>query len=383
MIVLYPAYYESFVCIADRCEDTCCAGWEIDIDDESYRYYRGLAGAIGERLRENMREYEEEDAAYERHGFRLKKDGRCPFLNSSGLCDLYIELGSESLCDVCANTPRNFMEYGGAREISISASCPEAARLIYGKKEPITFVSRAEPGELDLEESEEEIVFARQIRDARDEAVRILQDRTLSIWRRAGRFLIFAERVQDCLNDNAPERIADVIEDKKYRFPKDARPGGTYRLFLERMRTFTGLDSIRTDWDDRLMMLQKRYVLPEDGEENYTLDRAAWRQFMSEEEREYEYEHFLVYYAFLFLVRCVDDYDFLGKAKFCLACLLMMQDMDMAWFQRNGRYTLEDRLCAARIFAREVEHSGENLDYLAEALLFEAAYQVDALLYSL
>lgn len=104
---------------------------------------------------------------------------------------------------------------------------------------------------------------------------------------------------------------------------------------------------------------------------------------MSEEEREYEYEHFLVYYAFLFLVRCVDDYDFLGKAKFCLACLLMMQDMDMAWFQRNGRYTLEDRLCAARIFAREVEHSGENLDYLAEALLFEAAYQVDALLYSL
>ena len=33
MIFRYPDYYEKFSCIAGACEDTCCAGWEIDIDD--------------------------------------------------------------------------------------------------------------------------------------------------------------------------------------------------------------------------------------------------------------------------------------------------------------------------------------------------------------
>ena len=36
MIVRYPDYYEKFACIAGACEDTCCAGWEIDLDEETY-----------------------------------------------------------------------------------------------------------------------------------------------------------------------------------------------------------------------------------------------------------------------------------------------------------------------------------------------------------
>ena len=53
MILRYPAYYEKFHCIAGECEDTCCAGWEIDIDDESYRFYQSVPGDFGRRLRES------------------------------------------------------------------------------------------------------------------------------------------------------------------------------------------------------------------------------------------------------------------------------------------------------------------------------------------
>ena len=34
MILRVPEYYEKFSCIASRCKDSCCAGWEIDIDEE-------------------------------------------------------------------------------------------------------------------------------------------------------------------------------------------------------------------------------------------------------------------------------------------------------------------------------------------------------------
>ena len=51
MILRVPSYYKTFQCIADKCEHSCCIGWEIDIDEDSYDYYMGIEGAFGERLK--------------------------------------------------------------------------------------------------------------------------------------------------------------------------------------------------------------------------------------------------------------------------------------------------------------------------------------------
>ena len=42
MILRVPSYYKTFQCIADKCEHSCCIGWEIDIDEDSYDYYMGI-----------------------------------------------------------------------------------------------------------------------------------------------------------------------------------------------------------------------------------------------------------------------------------------------------------------------------------------------------
>ena len=36
----YPDYYDNFVCIADKCPKTCCAGWQIEIDEDALKRYR-------------------------------------------------------------------------------------------------------------------------------------------------------------------------------------------------------------------------------------------------------------------------------------------------------------------------------------------------------
>ena len=46
-----PNFYNSFHCIADRCKDSCCIGWEIDIDEDTYDYYQQVDGEFGKRLR--------------------------------------------------------------------------------------------------------------------------------------------------------------------------------------------------------------------------------------------------------------------------------------------------------------------------------------------
>lgn len=384
MILRYPAYYDSFRCIADRCEDTCCAGWEIDIDDASFARYMEVPGTFGKRLRDSIQEYGGDEAElYERHGFLLTGDKRCPFLAETGLCDLYRELGEEALCDVCTNTPRNIMEYGGERELAISASCPEAGRLIFGAVEPVSFVGRETEGNLQFGESAEEIAFAHAVRDARDQSIRILQNRRYPVERRAAVFLQYAKQVQDCLNVGDTEKIKSLRESWENAPVPAAGQASCYHLFLERMECFSRLDSVRGDWLEMLLLLQKRYVDPDDGAGKYARELSAWEKYVCGEGMEYEYEHLLVYYAFMCLPRCVDDSDFIRQAKLCLVSFLVVRDMDMAWYHTRGVYTKEDRLRIVRLYAREVEHSEENLDALAEDFLFEDVYTVDNLLAAL
>ena len=35
MLYTVPHYYRKFQCTASACTDTCCAGWQIMIDDKS------------------------------------------------------------------------------------------------------------------------------------------------------------------------------------------------------------------------------------------------------------------------------------------------------------------------------------------------------------
>lgn len=377
----YPDYYEKFSCIAGACEDTCCAGWEIDIDDKSYEYYKTVDGAFGETLRQNIKEYEnDEEDAYESHGFILKEDRRCPFLNENQLCAIYQELGEQALCDVCTDTPRDFLEYGGARELALSASCPEAGRLIYKNQDKMQVVEREISEPFPWEETQDEQILAEEIRFARDLAITILQNRSIRVEERICACLEYAKKVQDCLNQDS---IVDIHKIPKESYFKDVTTveqtdrveEKQYGLFLERLRLFSSLESIRTEWDELLLRFQKRYIDSPDGRKQYRTDRKAYDDALNEKNREYEKEHLIVYYCFLCLARCVDDYDFLGKMKLAVTSFLMVRDMNtLRMAEQNGEFTVDDQVVTARIYAKEVEHSEWNLEYMADEFLFGEAY---------
>lgn len=395
MIFRYPAYYEEFSCIADRCEDTCCAGWEIDIDDESYGRYMSVEGELGEKLRSNIKEYEgEETDIYERHGFRLKEGKWCPFLDEKNLCILYRELGEDALCSVCTDTPRNYMEYGNVREVSVSASCPEAARLIYKNRNCITFTEKTTEEPLAFPGGEEELAVAEWIKCAEEKEIAILQNRERPLGQRILFFLAYAVRAQEALNrysmaaqnakgqETAVLHLPEETEEREGLFctlEKEEDVPSQYALFLNRVLSFTGMESVNSEWETYLGQLNKVFIEPSDGEERYQRALRHLCEELIRQGREYEYEHLMVYYAFLFLPRCVDDFDFLGKAKMAVASFLMVRDIDAAQWEMRGGYTVEDRLKIVRIYAREVEHSEENLEYLADAVLFDEAYELPGL----
>ena len=387
MKLRYPDYYEKFSCIADRCEDTCCAGWEIDIDDDSYEYYMQVPGKFGERIRDSIKEYQtDEEETYECHGFILSEGKRCPFLNENNLCDMILELGEDALCDVCTYTPRNFLEYGNTREISISPSCAEAGRLIFGSRKKTGFVEREISEELDFVESAEELEIAVVVKNARDTAIGILQNREKEIRQRICDFLIYAKEVQSCLNKNKTEQIPyhnikEVIGEKRKELSGLAeKKKDVFLYFQKRMESFNELDCMNDEWGNYLERLGILFLEEEKGQRRYEAALERFCIYMREKDMEYLWEQLMVYYAFLFLARCVDGLNFWGKAQFCVCSFLMIQDMALERFYQNGEsFAMEDCVDIARIYAKEVEHSQENLEFLEEEFLFEDVYQLEAL----
>jgi hypothetical protein len=139
MIHRFPNYYNEFSCIADKCEATCCAGWQIVVDEESLKKYKKVTGAFKQRIKDGV--------DFKEGVFYQNPGKRCAFLNEQNLCDMYTALGEEAFCETCRRYPRHIEEFENVREFTLSASCPEAARLILTAPSLPMIERQAEGGE--------------------------------------------------------------------------------------------------------------------------------------------------------------------------------------------------------------------------------------------
>lgn len=198
MLLRVPDFYDSFRCIADKCTDTCCIGWEIDIDETSAARYAKLKGDFGDILHQNI-----EDGH-----FKLQPGDRCPFLRQDGLCDMICHLGESSLCDICREHPRFIEVYGDIMEKGLGLCCEEAVRLLLTSKgtatSPIAFVER------EIDDIPDEISDdAREARDAifaeRNHLFKILANHSRPLNERLVEMLDYAIETSGFDNFNASD----------------------------------------------------------------------------------------------------------------------------------------------------------------------------------
>lgn len=204
MKVYEPGFAAQFHCLAGACPDTCCKDWEIILDETTLARYRALPGAFGDEVRSALTTDEAGDTM-----FRLT-DGHCPLLSSDGLCRVQLALGEDGLCNTCRAHPRFYEEYGQTKELTLSISCPEAARLLFSQEAPITFVCREDgtpaTGCNDLNP---ERYLA--LRRARDTAIRIAQNRALPVSDRLSLLLLFAVRLQKLIDTETYGKLPGLL----------------------------------------------------------------------------------------------------------------------------------------------------------------------------
>lgn len=360
-----PHYYDKFNCIAEKCPDTCCAGWQIVIDDDTLEKYAGVSDL------ENSIDWQE--------GCFKQYHGRCAMLNDQNLCDLIINKGEEWLCDTCNRYPRHIEEFDGVREMSLSLSCPIAAEMMLQCEEPVSFLVEEDEESDPLEDEFEDFDFLlfTQLEDARVVLFSIVQNREISIEKRMWIIMQMAREMQACLDEDRLFDMEDVI--KKYAEDKisgqelsQLTDEGRYMHLKENFVVFHKLERLRKEWSEVLCEAEK--TLYAGTYEEYTGIRNAFvREYieeMGEKKWEIFQEQILMFFLFTYFCGAVYDdciYSKVGMAVFS-ACYI--QEFIMCgWYLAGKQFTMQDCIRLAYRYAREVEHSDENLNMLEEWLL--------------
>lgn len=368
MLYTIPDYYKKFRCIADQCEDTCCAGWQIVIDDRSLRRYKNEKGAFGKRLYRQIN--------WRKGVFRQSKGKVCAFLNQNNLCDLYSELGEKALCKTCKNYPRHVEEFENVREITLSVSCPEVARILLTKNEPVTF-QNYERETMDEELEGFDLFLYSALLDARDTLISILQNRSLDLSVRMALILGLAHDLEKCVRE---ERLFEYQEILNRYLTKQAEQyakktidgwNGKYQFSKEMFQKLYLLERLRDDWEWTLQeVLGIRYLA---GEKCYHKADLEFQNWNHEEKDAWEIqkEQLLVYFVSTYF--CGAIYDGRIRSKIQSACVhvqLLEEFLITRWLKNEKKLDLEDKVELVYRYSREVEHSDENLEKVEKLFCF-------------
>lgn len=221
-MVLVPSYMKKFSCIGPACEDNCCYGWKVDINEGMYKKYKKVSNfdlklIIDKKITRNRSN--PSIAKYAK--IKMNLDGNCPFLCENKLCNIHKTLGAEYLSDVCMTYPRISNLVNNIIEKSATLSCPEAARVALLNKEIMEFDEISESVDvqniLRFQINTEDIRYSNKVVkcfwELRIFSISLLQNRKYSLWERLIILGLAIQKVSNVVKKGDISSILNIIDE--------------------------------------------------------------------------------------------------------------------------------------------------------------------------
>ncbi|MBQ8663206.1 MAG: flagellin lysine-N-methylase [Eubacterium sp.] len=383
----YPSYYKKFTCTADKCSDTCCAGWGIAIDNKSLKRYKQAdkeLGAFGNRLYNSI---DWEDGSFYQHG------KRCAFLNEDNLCDMVLEAGEDYLCKTCRRYPRHYEEFENLREVLLSLSCPEVAQILLTCQEKVTYETVVQERDQVEEYEYFDFLLFTKLQDVRLFIQEIFQNRELSIAERMAFVLAMVHDMQTRIRKQELFGIDNILDKceresawkqvrKKwplYQNRKSERRYLLHSMFLD-LQSLEVLNAEFVTW-----MHKAQWILYQElTETDYEAARKTFAE--CDEQIAIQQEQLLVYFLYSYFCGAVYDEDAFSKIKLAIVHTLLLSELFLARWIQNGNHiagtplTLEEKVDIAHRYAREIEHSDPNLNKVENLMREKTKYSLYDLL---
>lgn len=218
-----PAYSENFQCIGPTCEDTCCKGWVVPVDQLAYRKLQtvpqdSLRSLINANIVVQSEHENNSKAVFAT--IRMTSSQACPLLMNNGLCRIQAEVGESFLPHTCATYPRIVHSIGITQERSLALSCPEAARLVL--LNPDLVPRRQEASENPRQDSISSPLPAVGVEPptlqslfwpVRRFVIDVIRDRTYPIWQRLFLLGVFCRRMDSLVKDKRLDAFAGFLQE--------------------------------------------------------------------------------------------------------------------------------------------------------------------------
>lgn len=216
--VLMPRFAADFDCIGSACELSCCRYFRITFERKFFQFleqdlhlsdktrYKKLPKS--QRSEVHFAEFLKQGAACE-----------CRFLEE-GWCALHRDFGETAIPNVCYLHPRVYRSFVPEHlELSLSISCPEAARLALLRSDAFDFIEQT------LELRTESIEFLPHsfmylkplLLEVRFFCVQILRVQDLLLWKRLSILLLFCSHLAEAFSSSSvQDAVQNLIEGTTY-----------------------------------------------------------------------------------------------------------------------------------------------------------------------
>jgi len=131
--------YDKFKCIADKCRFTCCTGWDIAVDTNTYNKWESNGC---DYILNNVKI--KKGGSERKYFINKKTKDACPLLDKQGLCQIVKKHGEEYLSLTCHSFPRIENIFESKTELSLSCACPEVVEIISNINGKVNMISETE-----------------------------------------------------------------------------------------------------------------------------------------------------------------------------------------------------------------------------------------------
>lgn len=344
--------YNEFKCIADKCKFTCCSGWDINIDNNTYGKWnkeKSKCTYILEKIRVIDSEYIIVD--------KKTKDS-CPFLDEKGLCNIVKENGDEYLSLTCQGFPRIENVFEEIRELTLSCSCPEVIDIIEKSKDEVKLIISNKTNEVDLP-------IEIKIRDT---IIKIIKEKDLSI---EGKILIAYKMILNILNEEeiTEESVLNELENYNNIFLEEILMNNndynkSFRsinnLFLDMIENYKNVPVLKDSLNDISSIAMKIYK----GQVNPNELIEKWNEFINLFDKEYKLIEKCIMAKIL--ANCINE-DIeeiaIGLELIILEYILMRYSVFLKFLLGKGKKLVQDIKDYIVVFSRVI---GNNSDAVIE-----------------
>jgi lysine-N-methylase len=397
--VLEPQYLQSFRCSAADCQDSCCIGWDVVIDQATYDAYEKCQDVLLKPLFHEhiaINDKSVGNSTYIPYALVKMNHHSCPFLTDERLCIIQKTLNEDALSITCATYPHTFNDVDGVLERSLCVSCPEAARLVLLNKNPMQFDS----SEIITNIRNLQIPILNTQHDAHNKPYRyfwkirafiitLLQDRTYPLWQRLIILSTFCNKLDQVTakyyEEDIPYLISyftDKIREGEYREPMN-NAATNLEIQLQAMKILIDHrlqgEFVTTQFLDFTSEFTKGICFIEGASLEVAVERYAevynahYQPFMKN--HEYILENYLVNYVFknLFPFGPQKSIFYEQRSIYTEYTLLVLHYsmiktllIGMAGYHRKD-FSTKHVVKLIQTFAKTIEH---NLPYLKQAVQF-------------